>query len=312
MTVIGDTIEHGRFSDIAHQLKRGDLLVVNTSATIPAAAHGRRDGNRAVVVHFATPLPDGAWVVELRQPDRSGPQWDGRASERITFRDGADLVLQKPYARHAARRFWRARVRTPYPVQEWLQRHGHPVSYAHTTEPWPLDAYQTVFARDPGSAEMPSAGRPFTETLVMELTARGVVTAPILLHAGLSSGDADDHLLPERYAVSDATARLVNATRAASGRVVAVGTTVVRALETVADPDGTVHADRGWTNLELSVHRPARAVTGLLTGWHEPGSSHLRLLESIAGVHAVASAYEAAVDHRYRWHEFGDSCLFLT
>jgi S-adenosylmethionine:tRNA ribosyltransferase-isomerase len=168
-----------------------------------------------------------------------------------------------------------------------------------------------VFARTPGSAEMPSAGRPFSLELVADLISRGVAFAPLVLHAGVSSLEIDELPPAERFEVPGATARLINATRQAGHRVIAVGTTVVRAVETVAAPDGTVTSGAGWTDLVLSPDRPVRAFDGLITGWHEPRSSHLLLLESVAGHDAVSRAYAAALDEGYRWHEFGDSCLLL-
>jgi S-adenosylmethionine:tRNA ribosyltransferase-isomerase len=168
-----------------------------------------------------------------------------------------------------------------------------------------------VFAREPGSAEMPSAGRPFTARLVTDLASRGITVAPVVLHTGVSSLEATDPPLPERFRVPAATARLVAQTRRWGGRVVAVGTTVTRALETVARPDGTVVPGQGWTDLVLHRDRPARVVDGLITGWHAPGASHLLLLEAVAGPELVERAYREALRGSYRWHEFGDSCLLL-
>jgi S-adenosylmethionine:tRNA ribosyltransferase-isomerase len=158
---------------------------------------------------------------------------------------------------------------------------------------------------------MASAGRPFTARLLVRLMARGITVAPIVLHAGVSSPEAHEPPGTERFSVPEATARLVNTVRAAGSHVVAVGTTVVRALESAATEDGTVLASSGWTALVLGPGRPARAVTGLVTGLHAPEASHLLLLEAVAGTDLVASAYDAAVERRYLWHEFGDSTLFL-
>ena len=158
---------------------------------------------------------------------------------------------------------------------------------------------------------MASAGRPFTERLLVRLMARGVVIAPVVLHAGVSSAEKHEPPMPERFEVPAATARLVNSTSAAGARVVAVGTTVVRALESAAAPDRTVTATAGWTNLVLGPSRPARVVTGLISGLHPPEASHLMLLDAVAGAELVNAAYRAAVERRYRWHEFGDSTLFL-
>jgi S-adenosylmethionine:tRNA ribosyltransferase-isomerase len=146
---------------------------------------------------------------------------------------------------------------------------------------------------------------------VASLVARGVLIAPITLHTGVSSLEGGEAPYPERYRVPEATARVVNAVRTWGGRVVAVGTTVVRALETVAAPDGSVGAGRGWTELVVTPARGLRAIDGLLTGWHEPESSHLMLLEAAAGPELLARSYTAARAHGYRWHEFGDSHLIL-
>jgi S-adenosylmethionine:tRNA ribosyltransferase-isomerase len=175
----------------------------------------------------------------------------------------------------------------------------------------PLAEYQTVFARTPGSAEMPSAGRPFTRKLVTDLVTRGIGIAPIELHTGVSSQDPGEPPQPERFTVPATTARAVNTTRAWGSRVVAVGTTVTRALESAVDSVGVVRATRGWTDLVLGPQRPAQAVSGLVTGWHAPGASHLQLLEAVAGPQLVDRAYAEALRARYLWHEFGDSCLLL-
>jgi S-adenosylmethionine:tRNA ribosyltransferase-isomerase len=197
------------------------------------------------------------------------------------------------------------------PVEAYLRRHGRPVRYTHVPNEWPIDAYQTVFARDPGSSEMPSAARPFTTDLVTTLVASGVLFAPVLLHAGLSSPERSEEPYPERFHVSPESARLVNAVRWWGGRVIAVGTTAVRALETVADANGTVSDGGGWTSLVVTPERGLRAVDGLLTGWHEPESSHLQLLEAAAGPDLLDRSYHAAGEHGYRWHEFGDLHLIL-
>jgi S-adenosylmethionine:tRNA ribosyltransferase-isomerase len=223
---------------------------------------------------------------------------------------GASLILDQP--RPAGQhRLWRARARIDGGVTAFLARHGRPIRYAYVPRPWPLADYQTVFAREPGSAEMPSAGRPFTGQVVTELVTRGVGLAPVVLHTGVSSQEPGEPPQPERFRVPEATARLVNFTRQAGGRVIAVGTTVTRALESVAGQDGSVRAGHGWTDLVLGPGRPARAVTGLVTGWHAPGASHLALLTAVAGTDLVERAYHEAVRSGYRWHEFGDSCLLL-
>ncbi|MCD2194699.1 S-adenosylmethionine:tRNA ribosyltransferase-isomerase [Actinomycetospora endophytica] len=307
-----DGVAHRRFADLGEYLGAGDVLVVNTSATLAAALDARGPGGEPTVVHVSTSLDDGSWIVEPRRPD--GPDRSVVAGDVFALADGVALTLAAPYPDPdaALTRLWRARTEPRREVAPFLARHGRPIGYGYLAGAYPLAEYQTVYATQPGSAEMASAGRPFTERLLVRLMARGVVVAPIVLHAGVSSPEKHEPPLPERFAVPTTTARLVTSTRAAGGRVVAVGTTVVRALESAADPDGTVHAASGWTDLVLGPDRPARAVTGLVTGLHAPEASHLLLLEAVAGPELVGRAYDAAVAHGdYLWHEFGDSTLFL-
>ena len=303
-------IAHTRFRRLGEFLAPGDLVVVNTSATLAAAVDGTRAG-APVEVHFSAELDDGTWVVEVRPAGAAtGPVTDLRPGEVITLDEAAALVVGSP--RPAGQtRLWTARPRIDGGVAWFLTRHGRPIRYAYVPRQWPLAEYQTVFAREPGSAEMPSAARPFTDPVVTELVTRGVAVAPIVLHTGVSSQEPGEPPQPERFRVPAATARLVNSTRQAGGRVIAAGTTVTRALESVAGLDGAVRAGQGWTDLVLGPSRPARAVTGLVTGWHPPGASHLALLAAVAGSALVERAYAEAVRSGYRWHEFGDSCLLL-
>ncbi|WP_410674499.1 S-adenosylmethionine:tRNA ribosyltransferase-isomerase [Amycolatopsis sp. cmx-4-68] len=298
-------VDHTVFSAVGEHLRPGDLLVVNTSGTLPSAVDAVRDG-RPVVVHFATPLDDGAWVVELRAP--GGPLLDGRPGERLELPGGASLTLLAPAAPGSAR-LWRAAV--PAEVSALLAAAGRPIRYGYVPRAWPLADYQTVFAREPGSAEMPSAARPFTERLVTRLVTDGVLFAPLLLHTGVSSPEAAEPPQPERFRVPPTTAALVSWVRSTGGRVIAVGTTAARALESAVSRDGDVRAAEGWTNLVLGPDHPARVVDGIVTGLHAPDASHLLLLEAVAGRELVQQAYDAAVERRYLWHEFGDVSLLL-
>jgi S-adenosylmethionine:tRNA ribosyltransferase-isomerase len=210
-------------------------------------------------------------------------------------------------------RLWLAIVGTPRsaPLVEHLMRFGRPIRYEYVSRDWPLSAYQTVFATEPGSAEMPSAGRPFTTALVTQLVSRGVTLAPLTLHTGVASAEAHERPYPEWFAVPAATARLVNAARAGGSRIIAVGTTVVRALESAATGAGQVAPAAGWTDLVVTPEREVHVVDGLLTGLHEPRASHLAMLETIAGPDLLARCYREAIDRRYLWHEFGDLNLLL-
>jgi S-adenosylmethionine:tRNA ribosyltransferase-isomerase len=299
------SVEHGIFADLGNYLRPGDLLVVNTSATLPAAVDATRAG---VVVHFSTELDDGSWVVELRSA--TGPILDARPGERVGLPAGAHLTLLTVY-KPGQRRLWRAKVTVEGEVTAFLTGAGRPIRYGYVPKRWPISDYQTVFATEPGSAEMPSAARPFTTELVTKLVSAGVLFAPILLHAGVSSQESGEPPLTERFRVPVTTARLAEWVRAEGGRVIAVGTTVARALESAAGTDGSMTPRDGWTDLVLGPDRPARVVDGLITGLHAPDASHLLLLEAVAGAEVVQRAYDIAVESRYLWHEFGDISLLL-
>jgi S-adenosylmethionine:tRNA ribosyltransferase-isomerase len=305
------TLEHARFTDLPRFLDPGDLLVINVSATIAAALAGRRETGSAVRIHCSTRAPgldQSRRVVEVRTADGSRPE-RARRGEVIAVRGGAALELVAPYA--SSPRLWLASLHPPRPLELYLAVHGEPIRYGYVSRRWPLAAYQNVYATTPGSVEMASAGRPFTRELITELIAMGVRVVPITLHAGLSSPERGEPPFPEPFEVPEATARLVSSVQAAGGRVIAVGTTVVRAVESAVRSDGSIVPAAGHTNLVISPGRRVRVVDGLLTGWHEPGASHLQMLEAIAAPRLLARSYGAALSHRYRWHEFGDSHLIL-
>jgi S-adenosylmethionine:tRNA ribosyltransferase-isomerase len=304
-------IEHTRFSDLGRFLTPGDLLVVNTSATRPAAIDGKRAAGRPVVVHLSTRLEAHIWEIELRKPQGTGPMLDGRAGEIVELTGGASAELLMP-SRTGTRRMWRAALSAPgRSILEHLRAHGRPITYGPKARRWPLERYQTVFARHDGSAEMASAGRPFSVRLVTELVSNGITFAPITLHAGVSSSEAGEPPGAEWFSVPPSTASLVNLATANGRRVIAVGTTVTRALESATDADFRTTASQGWTDLVLGPDRPARVVRGLITGWHEADASHLQLLDAVAGPELVDDAYDAALEQTYLWHEFGDSCLLM-
>jgi S-adenosylmethionine:tRNA ribosyltransferase-isomerase len=305
------SIVHGRFRDLPQFLAPGDLVVVNTSATLPAAVPATRADGERLELRLSTPArdqdPERFWIVELRHGD--APFGSVRVDDQFELPGGGTARILAPYA---GVRLWLARLDLPLPLQGYLAEHGQPIRYGYVPERWPLSAYQNVYAVEPGSAEMASAGRPFTAELITELVAGGVLIAPITLHTGVSSQERHERPYPERYRVPEHTARLVNAVHLWGGRVIAAGTTVVRALETVALQDGTVDAGEGWTDLVVTSDRGLRAIDGLLSGFHEADASHLDLLSAAAGPELLARSYQSALAHGYRWHEFGDSHLILT
>ena len=301
---------HACFRDLPVLLEPGDLVVINTSGTLPAALAGRL-GDLSVDVHLSGRLPGGHWLAELRRPawPASLPEPGGREGDVISLPAGGSARLVTRW--RGSPRLWVVALDLPVNELAFVHAHGRPIRYGHVPDDWPLATYQTVYATEPGSAEMPSAGRAFTADIMTALVARGISVSPLVLHAGVSSLEVGEPPPPEWYRVPAVTARRVNDTRVAGGRVVAVGTTVVRALETVVDDEGLVHEGVGWTETIVTPDRPVRAADGLLTGWHEPRASHLLILEAIAEPFALQSAYRAALDRGYLWHELGDLHLIL-
>ena len=318
-----DRVVHSRFRELPDFLGAGDVLVINTSGTMNAALDAEREDGTALELHLSTRLPAGLWVLELRRPNgnASEPFRDAAAGEALHLPDGATATLRAPYQGEGSR-LWISTLDLPDPPDEYLERHGRPIRYGYVRESWPASYYQTVYATETGSAEMPSAGRAFTPALITHLVSRGVQIAPLILHTGVASLEEDEPPYEEFYRVPPETARQVNAARGAGRRVVAVGTTVVRALETVTDTDGVTHPGEGWTRLLVTPERGVRSVDAMLTGLHEPRSTHLAMLEAVAargpvpgrrltGREHLKIAYEEALHEGYLWHEFGDLHLIL-
>jgi S-adenosylmethionine:tRNA ribosyltransferase-isomerase len=307
----GDRIAHATFRDLPDFLAPGDVLVVNTSGTMNAAVPAARADGAPLELRLSTRLPGGIWTVELRRPvaDATEPFSGALAGETLDLPEGATVTVHAPYA--ASSRLWVATLDVRGPIDEYLDRNGRPIRYRYVRDGWPASYYQTVYATDTGSAEMPSAGRAFTPELITQLVARGVQVAPLLLHTGVASLEGDEPPYEEYYRVPPETARLVNAAHEMGRRVMAVGTTVVRALETVTDTDGLTHPGEGWTGVVISPERGIRAVDAMLTGLHEPRSSHLDMLEALADRRHLERAYAEAIEEGYLWHEFGDLHLIL-
>jgi S-adenosylmethionine:tRNA ribosyltransferase-isomerase len=321
-----DTIEHARFADLPRWLSPGDLLVVNTSATVNAALDATTDAGDRFELHLSTRLPGGLWSVELRQPGQHGslPHIESLAGTTLLLPANGRVTLLAPYpfagSLTSRSRLWSAALDIPGAVGAYLERHGRPIRYGYVTRSWPNEMYQTVFATEPGSAEMPSAGRPFSPELVTALVSRGVEIAPLVLHTGVASLESHEPPYEEYYRVPRHTAERVNAAKRRGGLVIAVGTTVVRALETVTDDSGATSPGEGWTDLVVTADRSLRSVTALITGLHEPRATHLTLLERVvaAGIPAAVCgpchlerAYAEARRAGYLWHEFGDSHLIV-
>ncbi len=302
---------HGHFFDLPDALLPGDLLVVNESATIPASLPALSSAGEHIV-SLSTEYGGGVWLVE--------PRWSTSKPGPLPLRNGKVIEIAGVTCRLIApfpglSRLWY--IHADGDLNAAMARVGKPIRYGYVDESFPLANYETVFARVPGSAEMPSAAYPFTQRVVDDLGTRGVEIARLVLHTGVSSlevdvDDVENHpLYAEPFAISDLTAHAVNAALAENRRIIAVGTTVVRALESAWD-GRKVRATRGFTHAYITPARGVHVVDGLITGLHDPVTSHLAMLYAIAGQELVRSAYAEAVDRGYLWHEFGDSHLILS
>ncbi|MBA3943857.1 MAG: S-adenosylmethionine:tRNA ribosyltransferase-isomerase [Herpetosiphonaceae bacterium] len=315
-----DQIEHTQFRELPRLLEPGDVVVINTSGTLNAALPATRADGTALELHLSTHLPADLWIVEVRKPSATATQQflHAQAGETLQLPGGATVTLHVPYL-HAATeqpasagtRLWIATFQLPMELHQFLATYGFPIRYGYVKQGWPSQYYQTVYATEMGSAEMPSAGRAFTPDLITRLVAQGIQIAPLLLHTGVAS--LEDHEPPyeEFYRVPLATAQAINAAQVAGRRVIAVGTTVIRALETVTDKTRTTHPGEGWTRLVITPERGIRAVDGMLTGLHEPRATHLAMLQALVGLPHLRRAYTAAIHEGYLWHEFGDLHLML-
>jgi S-adenosylmethionine:tRNA ribosyltransferase-isomerase len=294
-------LEHAKFRQLPDFLEPGDLVVINTSGVLAAELDALTPLGERIVVHLSTKLTADRWVIEFR---RGMERFDGVAPTHVELGEGASLDVIGPY--HDSNRLFIARLTLPQTDMTWIAEHGRPIRYRYVDRPWPIAMYQNVYATEPGSAEMPSAGRPFTPQVITRLVAKGVMVAPIVLHTGVASLEADETPYPEYVNVPRVTAELGALTHELGGRVIAVGTTVVRALETAGE-----RPFEGWTDLVITPERGVHFVDGLLTGWHEPEASHLMMLEAIAGRDLLERSYDASLAEGYLWHEFGDTHLIV-
>jgi S-adenosylmethionine:tRNA ribosyltransferase-isomerase len=326
---LSGSIEHSCFPELPGYLDPGDVLAINNSPTMKAALPARRADDSPLEVRLSTRLPAHLWIVELRySKDQGGTTFFAAAAgEVLRLPEGGRVHLHTPYdpdlresssSRRRRVRLWLATLELPMPLGEYLDSHAFPIRYPYVNHPWSIDHYQTVYASTPqdpgdfwGSAEMPSAGRAFTPETLTRLVAKGIQVLPLTLHTGVASLEAGELPHEEYFSVPLATADGVNQARVRGNRVVAVGTTTVRALESAADERGVVHPNDGWTGLVISPERGLRAVDGLLTGFHEPGASHMDMLAALAGYEHLSLVYRAALQRRYLWHEFGDLHLIL-
>jgi S-adenosylmethionine:tRNA ribosyltransferase-isomerase len=312
-------IEHRHFYDIVEYVQPGDVVVLNVSSTVPAALPGVTDDGQEIELRLSEPRSlhgngSGRIWQAVFKPD-SAVITPGL---RLSFGDGVLTAVVRQQREDIAK-LWEVEFGpTDRPIQRWLQTLGRPIKYDYVQERWGLEYYQTVYAAVPGSAEMPSAGRAFTPELLEQIQSKGVALAQIILHTGVSNIDieteqVEQHTMYEEwYQVTPEAAETINRARANGGRVVAIGTTPTRTLETVTDEQGVVHAGEGWTGLYITPGYRFKAIDALVTGLHEAKSTRLVLATAFTGDQAlVLRAYHEAIDQGYLWHEFGDLSLII-
>lgn len=299
---------HTQFYHLDRYLKKGDLLVLNASRTVPAVLKSQKemDGTE-VEIRLAHRKNESIWeALPVSGTVKKGDVIRFSPTLTATIIEQSD---ETPFVLLAFNLCCSSLFNQIY-------RLGEPVRYEYIQEPWNLDYYQTVFATIPGSVEMPSAGRAFSWELLFRLQKKGVKIAYITLHTGLSYLLDDKwHKGPdtnfENYEVPKETAEMILETKRSGGKVIAVGTTVVRTLETVAREKGILLAASGWTNLYITENTKLEVCDGLITGMHEPEASHLQLLSAFVDREKLYDAYTDAIQQRYLWHEFGDMNLIL-
>ena len=303
-------IEHKHFYDIVDYLRPGDCLVMNDSRVLPARLLGHRPTGGAVEVLLLRDLEDKKWEC-LCKPGRKM-----RAGDTVTFGDG-ELTATVVAVQEDGNRIVEFHYEGIF--LEVLERLGKmPLPPYIKAELADQERYQTVYSREVGSAAAPTAGLHFTNELLDKIRAMGVKTAFVTLHVGLGTFrpvKADEitehHMHSELCMMNEETARILNKTKAAGGRVICVGTTSCRTLESLVNEDGTFEAKSRWTDIFIYPGYTFKAMDGLITNFHLPESTLVMLVSAFAGREHVLNAYNVAVAQRYRFFSFGDAMLLL-
>ncbi|MCG3088337.1 S-adenosylmethionine:tRNA ribosyltransferase-isomerase [Sporosarcina cyprini] len=301
-------IQHDRFDHVLDYLQPGDLVILNNSRTIPAVLQGKWSRQQEQL---------GAQVEVRLARRRNEDSWDaliiaGPVQPGDTLHFSVDLSATVIEHRDNSPLTTIQFSKKGLDLFQDIYSLGEPIRYEYIQEPWQLDSYQTVFGSHPGSVEMPSAGRAFSWELLFSLMQRGVQIEYIQLHTGLSYLLDDDYEQSpedneEEYHISEGTMQKILQAKATGNRVIAVGTTVVRALESAA----LTNTLSGVTNLYINHHYPLQLVDGMITGLHEPKASHLEMLSAFVSEDHLQVAYAEAIKSRYLWHEFGDMNLLI-
>lgn len=315
VTTNSGQIEHSTFNHLPSFLQKDDVLVVNTSATVPSALPVSLPGGRKGRLHLSTKLNNKKWLLEIREiAGIKTIRWH-EGEEGMTFQlpSGGNVMLEQRFYKNSQwLDLWIAEFNINQSMQSYLSANALPIQYDKLDRQYPLSYYQTFFSFHPGSSEMPSAGRGFTAELVTRLLKSGVTLAPIILHTGVSSLEENETPYPEYMEIDPVTVSIINAAKSKDRRIIAVGTTAIRAIETTANDEGTVTSFRGNTELFIDENYTMKVVDGLLTGFHEPRASHLNMLQSVGGFEHINRAYKEAIKAGYYWHQFGDLHLILA
>ena len=299
-------LAHKQFADVVTLLRPGDLLVLNNTKVIKARLYGRKTTGGAAEI----------LVERILAPDLALCQ----VKVSKALREGVTLQVGDQTLRSRGRQGQFYLLEFPIPVLDLLDAHGHvplPPYIERADEENDEQRYQTVFSKTPGAVAAPTAGLHFDQALLQSLAEQGVATAEVTLHVGAGTfqpvrGDVEQHVMhSEQYVVPGETAATIKATQEAGGRVIAVGTTVVRTLESAADEQGMVQASSGDTNLFIKPGFEFHVVDALITNFHLPKSTLLMLISAFAGYDKVMEAYRIAVDSEYRFFSYGDA-MWLT
>ena len=307
-------IHHSTFKFLDNFLSKGDVLVVNTSATIPAALPLSLPGGRQGKLHLGTKIKEKEWLVEIREiTGNKTIRWkEGEEGMNFELPSSAGVTLkEKFYNNDQWLDLWIADFDIHESIQKYLSANALPIQYEKLNRRYPLSYYQTFFSFHPGSAEMPSAGRGFTAGLIERLLQKGIVFAPVVLHTGVSSLEENETPYPEYMEIDPLSASIINTAKRQGRRVISVGTTAIRAIETALNEENQVIPYHGNSNLFIDENYQMKIADGLLTGFHEPRASHLNMLQSIAGYEHIDMAYQEAIRSGYYWHQFGDLHLIL-
>jgi S-adenosylmethionine:tRNA ribosyltransferase-isomerase len=319
-----DTFAHRTFRDISDLIDPGDVVVLNETRVLPARLLGTRSGGGAAEIVLLHPVPDRAgqqgapgmqWSHEWLALVRPGARLRAGRSVRIADDLRVDILAALPDGTRSVR------LSTSLDVRTALERYGRmplPPYIERAAEPSDAERYQTVYARADGSVAAPTAGLHFTPALLDALRTKGVALAKVVLHVGVGTfrpveveDPAKHPMHAEWYEVNEDEAQRMNDARRSGARLWAVGTTVVRTLESVADDSGAVRGGSGWTRLFIRPGYRFRAVDALITNFHLPRSTLLMLVSAFAGYDRTRAAYDAAIRERYRFYSYGDAMAIL-